>query len=253
MPKKRRTGRRAELMNLEMALSLNGQAIKEGPKRKTWSMHDLKTIQPLSPTQTDMFHAWYNGLNICAHGSAGSGKSFIALYLALQSVFQGHQQNIIIIRSAVAARDMGFLPGTKEEKMEGFEQPYHNILWELIGRQSTYSDMKTAGLIEFHSTSFLRGLTWDNSVIIFDEIQNASWEEINTVLTRVGQNSRVILCGDTAQDDLHFKKTDMSGMPRMLKVIDRLNTFERLLFTHADIVRSDFVKQWIIACEEVRA
>ena len=249
MTKKRRTGRKAELVNLEMALSLNGQAIQEGPKRKTWSMHDLKVIKPLTPTQEEMFHAWVNYEHLCGHGSAGTGKTFLAMYLALNEVLSKNQSKIIIVRSAVPTRDIGFLPGTADEKMQHYEEPYRDILWELMGRASTYQDMKDAGLIEFQSTSFLRGLTWDNAIVIFDECQNATFEEIHTVMTRVGENTRIILAGDTKQDDLQFKRNDTSGLAKTLQILDDMKNVGKIMFTYNDIVRSKFVKEWIIACE----
>jgi phosphate starvation-inducible protein PhoH len=249
MAKKRRSAKQFEIENLQMALSLNGQAMEEGRKRKHWSIQDLNSIKPLTPTQEDMFYAWANDMNICAHGTAGSGKTFIALYLALSEVLQQRQQQIIIVRSAVPSREIGFTPGDENEKMAVYEAPYHNIFYEHIGRPSTYQDMKDAGIVKFVSTSFIRGVTWDNAVIIFDEIQNANWEEINTVLTRVGHNSRIILCGDTKQDDLHYRKNDKSGISLLMDVVCQMSSFECMKFTHHDIVRSNFVKQWIIACE----
>lgn len=254
MPKKRRNGHRAELMNLEMALSLNGQAIQEGPKRKTWSMHDLKTIQPLTPTQEDMFHAWYNGSNICASGSAGTGKTFIAFYLALQEVLEKRQQRIIIVRSAVPTRDVGFLPGTLEEKMQQYEEPYHDILWELIGRPSTYKDMKDQGLIEFHSTSFLRGLTWDNAVVIVDETENLTFHEIDNVMTRLGENTRIIFTGDTKQTDLDgSKRMGAEGLTLAREAFCSMDEFECVEFTWHDIVRGPLVKSWIMATNDIAA
>lgn len=254
MPKKRRNGRKAELENLEMALSLNGKAIQEGPRKKNWSMHDLKTIKPLTPTQEDMFHSWYNGDNICAHGSAGTGKTFLAFYLALTSVLEKRQSRIILVRSAVATRDIGFLPGTLEEKLMQYELPYHDILWELVGRPSTYQDMKELGLIEFHSTSFLRGLSWDNAVVIVDEAENLTFHEIDNVMTRIGENTRIIFTGDTRQTDLDgSKRMGSEGLTEAMKVFDSMETFESIEFNVHDIVRSEIVKSWIIACQDSAA
>lgn len=253
MAKKSRTGRKLHLENFETALRLNGSAKEENRKRKSWTIHDLKSVRPITPSQEDLFCEWLNDSsnNILAHGSAGTGKSFLALYLALGEVLQQEQQKIIIVRSAVPAREIGFTPGTEAEKMSVYESPYHNILHELVGRSSTYQDMKDAGLVEFVSTSFIRGVTWDNSIIIFDEIQNATWEEINTVITRVGYNSRIILCGDIKQNDLHFKRNDISGFDKLIKVASKMNSFKQIHFTQEDIVRCEFVKEWIIACENV--
>ena len=247
-------GRKAELMNLEMALCLNGSAQKEGAKRKTWSMHDLKTIKPLTPTQDDFFHAWINGNNICAHGSAGTGKTFLAFFMALQDVITQRQRRIIVVRSAVTTRDIGHLPGTLEEKLMKFEEPYQDILWELMGRASSYRDMKDTGLIEFHSTSFLRGLTWDNAIVIADETENFTFHEIDSVMTRLGENTRIIFTGDTRQTDLDgSRKMGEEGLSKAMKVFCNMDDFSCIEFDEHDIVRGKLVKSWIMACNALAA
>ena len=250
---KRSNNRNAELEHLSLALTLNGKAMEEGPRRKHWTGHDIKHIKPLTSTQEEMFHAWFNGFNLCAHGSAGTGKTFLALYLALQSVLERHDQNrIIIVRSAVATRDVGFLPGTLEEKTALYELPYHDIMWELVGKASTYQDMKDAHVIEFMTTSFIRGLTWDNAVIVVDEGQNMTFHEIDSIMTRMGQNSRIIVTGDVRQTDLDGRKnTPTCGMGHFLKVVNNMKEFSTLQFNVNDIVRSDLVKSWIMASEAV--
>ena len=250
---KRSNNRNAELEHLSLALTLNGKAMEEGPKRKHWTGHDIKPIKPLTSTQEEMFHAWFNGFNLCAHGSAGTGKTFLALFLALHSVLERRDQNrIIVVRSAVATRDIGFLPGTLEEKTALYELPYHDIMWELVGKASTYQDMKDAGVIEFMTTSFVRGLTWDNAVIIVDEGQNMTFHEIDSIMTRMGQNSRIIVTGDVRQTDLDGRKgTPVCGMGQFLKVVNNMREFSTLQFTVNDIVRSDLVKSWIMASEAV--
>lgn len=254
MPKKRRNSHKADLEYFEMALSLNGVAQQEGPKRKNWSMHDLKTIRPLTPTQEDLFHAWINNDNICAHGSAGTGKTFLALYLALEEVLSQRYQKVIIVRSAVTTREVGHLPGTLEEKLMQFEAPYQDILWELMGRQSTYQDMKDAGKLEFHSTSFLRGLTWDNAIVVVDEAENCTFHEIDNVMTRLGENTRIILTGDTKQTDLDgSKKLGKEGLSQAMQVFENMEDFSCITFNKHDIVRGALVKSWITACEEVAA
>lgn len=248
-PQRGKNERGREVLKME----LNIQAMNEGPRRKHWSIHDLKAIQPLSPVQGDMFHAWFNDLNVCAHGSAGTGKTFLALYLALNEVLQRNQQRVIIVRSAVPTREVGHLPGTLEEKLAAYETPYEDILHELFGRSSTYHDMKEAGLIEFMSTSFIRGLTWDNAVVIVDEGENMTFHEIYSIMTRLGENSRVIFTGDLVQTDLDKRKNDVSGMAGFMDVIKNMSCFEDIKFTKHDIVRSGFVKSWIIAAEETLA
>ncbi len=251
MGKKRRNSRQAEIETLSLALVQNGRAMEEGNKRKHWSKHDIKQIQPLTPSQEDMFHAWYNNKHITAHGSAGTGKTFLALYLAINEIIDKQQKQIIIVRSAVPTRELGFTPGTLEEKIALYEEPYHAIMWELIGRSATYQDMKDAGIIEFKSTSYIRGLTWDNAIIIVDEGENMTLHEIDSIMTRVGNNTRVIFTGDIRQTDLDGKKNGTSGMAQALKIFDNMKEFASIKFNKHDIVRSEFVKSWIIASEEI--
>lgn len=252
MSKKKASRRKDEIKFLGEALSHNGTAKQNGPKRKTWSIHDLKTINPLTPSQEDLFHAFYNFDHICAHGTAGTGKTFIAFYLALVEILKTTtpQNRIIVVRSVVPTRDIGFLPGDLNDKVAVYESPYKDICAELIGRSSTYEDMKEAGLIQFMPTSFVRGLTWDDAIVIVDECQNMSFHEINSIVTRLGQGSRIIFTGDTNQTDLRPVEC---GMEKLLKTVNNIQTFAMIEFGHDDIVRSEIVKSWIIAAEEVAA
>lgn len=251
--KSRRNCRKSnELHYLETALYNNGAAKLEGPRNKTWSKHDLKTISPLTNNQEEMFHAWYNFDHVCAYGTAGTGKTFLAMYLALRDVVlnEAIQEKIIIVRSVVPTREVGFLPGDLAEKVSVYELPYRDICAELIGRNSTYDDMKEAGLIQFMPTSFIRGLTWNNTIVLVEEGQNMSFHEINSIMTRVGHNTRVIFTGDTAQSDL---KPSESGMSSFLEIIDDMSGVGKICFNRHDIVRDDFVKSWIIASENYAA
>jgi len=243
----RRGNKRDVTLELECALIDNGRAMEEGPKRKHWSIHDLKTVRPLNATQEEMFREYFEGQHICAHGSAGTGKSYLAVYLALNDLLspKTDTEQIIIVRSAVPTRDVGHLPGTLEEKTALYELPYKDMFAEFLGHGNSYQDMKDTRLVQFCTTSFIRGLTWDNAVVIIDEVQNMNWLELDSVITRLGKNSRIILCGDTVhQQDL---KREQSGFGNALSVIERLRGFSVIPFTHHDIVRSQFVREWIIA------
>lgn len=239
---------------LSQALVNNCKAWEEGPKRKSWSRHDLRTIRPQTAAQEDMFHAYINNYNICGYGVAGSGKSFLALYLALTDLFDEKTDidRVIIVRSIVSTRDPGHLPGTLEEKVAPHESTYHDILYELIGKTSTYQDMKDAGLIEFHSSSFVRGITWNNAIIIIDEAQNMTLHEFNSVITRLGKNTKLIVLGDIQQNDLIYSKKETSGFVDVLRVLEYMNKeIAMIQFTIHDIVRGAFVKSWICAREEL--
>jgi len=250
MSRKRQSNKRQELTNANIALFQNGKAMEEGRKIKHWTTHDIKAIRPLTPAQEDVFHSWFNEEHICLHGSAGTGKTFLALYLALNEVLQKNQNKIIRVRAAVATREVGFLPGTLEEKVAQYEIPYQDILGNLVGKDSTYQDMKEAKIIEFMTTSFIRGLTWDNAVVIVDEGENMTFHEINSIMTRLGKNSRIIFTGDLLQTDLDGRKHGVPGMADALNVFHSMNDFACVKFTKNDIVRSDFVRDWIIATED---
>src|SRR5210317_2215088 len=169
-------------------------------------------IKPITMAQHNVRTSWEDGQNIIMHGVAGTGKSFLALMLALREVMQenSHYKCVNIIRSVVPSREIGFLPGTAGEKLAAYEEPYVTICKKLFGRSDAYTLLKLKNVIEFTSTSFLRGDTFDDMIIIVDEYQNMNDSEINTIITRVGENSRVIFCGDHRQTDLHGKY-DRSG------------------------------------------
>jgi phosphate starvation-inducible protein PhoH len=237
--------------DLEQALVANGRAMETPVKRKKWTAHDLKNIKPLTPMQQDMFQDFFAGSNIVAHGSAGTGKSYVALFLALNEFLRSGSdvEHIFIIRSAVPTREIGFLPGTADEKAELYELPYKDIFTDLLGKCSSYEDMKDAKIIRFCTTSYLRGLTWDNAIIVVDEAQSMTFHELNTIMTRVGKNCRIVVCGDLSQNDL-TGKNGKSGFGDFLRISTAMRGFSSIKFTSNDIVRSDFTKSWIMACED---
>lgn len=250
--RKTRTKKDEKIIVLENHLRANSVAIAEGAKKKTFTLHDLKSVKPLTFSQQRMFESYFDGNNIVASGSAGTGKSFIACYLALTDVLNktSKQKRIIIVRSAVPSREIGFTPGDENEKMAPYEAPYRDIFTDLLGKWDAYDTLKDTKVLDFYSTSFVRGLTWDDAVIIIDEMQSCNFHEIASVLTRCGDNSKVIAIGDNAQNDLIYKKNDTSGMPRFLRVAEKMNDFDIINFQREDIVRSKFVKSFILACEE---
>jgi predicted ribonuclease YlaK len=218
---------------------------------KKFTKHDIKSIQPMTRNQEAVFKCWGDGVNITLSGSAGTGKTLVATYLALQDLFEqdGIYKKIVFIRSAVPTREIGFLPGTQEEKMEVYETPYMQIFDFLFKKKQQYKFMKEAGLVEFHSTSFLRGQTFDDCVIILDEAAGLTYHEISTVLTRIGNNTKIVVIGDVKQNDLLYKKNDVSGFAKFLKVSSRIPSMRQVTFNIQDIVRSGFVKEFLVADE----
>jgi phosphate starvation-inducible protein PhoH len=201
----------------------------------------LDDIEPLTINQARVLNGSGNRV---LSGSAGTGKTFLAAYLGLKSVIAGKHNRLVIIRSAVATRDMGHMPGNESEKASYYERPYVSIVNELMGRGDAYAILKLKGAIGFMTTSFLRGDTITNSVVLVDEIQNMNFHELDTVITRIGKGCTVILCGDYKQRDLKD-----SGIKKFLEIIKTMNSFQYTEFTREDIVRSGTVKEYIIAKE----
>jgi phosphate starvation-inducible protein PhoH len=209
----------------------------------------LLQINPLTSTQADVFDAFEEDYNLMLHGVAGTGKTFVAMYLALKDVLAGVEQRkkIFIVRSVVPSRDMGFLPGNQKEKSKVYEAPYYTIANELFGRGDAYDTLKNKNVIEFITSSFIRGITLDNSIVIVDECQNMSAMELHSIMTRVGQNTKIIFCGDTRQDDLTSeRKKETSGLGEFMRILKNMDAFEFVEFGEQDIVRSDLVKEYII-------
>ncbi|MDB4462029.1 PhoH family protein [bacterium] len=199
----------------------------------------LHEIEPLTRNQVKAFES---KKNLILHGLAGTGKTFISSYLAYDDMSKGIYDKLVIIRSAVPTRDMGFLPGTEKEKASVYEEPYKDIANELFQRGDAYGIMKQKNLVEFMTTSFIRGITLRDAVIIIDECQNMSFHELDSIITRMGENCRVIFCGDFRQADLK-----QNGMKDFMKILKRMDLFDFIDFQVEDIVRSDFVKSYIIA------
>lgn len=209
---------------------------------------DLKTIQPLTDNQRKFFELYKNSQAMLLHGVAGTGKSYIALYKALEEVLDrsSSYKKVIIVRSAVPSRDIGHLPGDEKEKTEVYQQPYIEICSDLFNRHDAFQRLQEQHAVSFMITSFVRGITLDHSVIIVDECQNMTDMELNSIITRVGERSKIIFCGDFRQSDL-YKKTDVSGLRKFMVIADMMPTFKTLEFEVDDIVRSALVKEYIIA------
>lgn len=211
---------------------------------------DLKVFEPLTENQKIFFEAYKRqDYFIALHGVAGTGKTFCALYKALEEVLEKSNpfEKIIVVRSAVQSREIGHLPGDVHEKMEIYQQPYKQICETLFGRKDAWDRLEEQGHIEFISTSFIRGMSFDDAIIIVDECQNLSFEEIDTVMTRVGYRSKIIWCGDYRQTDLNKKKNDVSGILKFFDIAYHMAAFTRVEFTVDDIVRSSLVKDYIVA------
>jgi predicted ribonuclease YlaK len=207
----------------------------------------LKRVMPLTENQQKTFEAYEVGKNLMLHGMAGTGKTFISMYLALEDVINKEAYNdVTIVRSVVPTRDMGFLPGNQGEKSRAYEMPYFPIAKDLFNRGDAYDVLKQKKIINFITTSFIRGTTINDSVIIVDEVENMTFHEIDSVITRVGKNCRIIFCGDFRQSDL-VKSEDRNGLLKFMDIVDKLRNFAYVEFGKDDIVRSGLVRDYIIA------
>lgn len=241
--KLRRRQQRQELSERRNAKHETRKAQRSHHENDNIPLFELNEIVPKTISQKKTFEYFEDGKHLVLNGSAGTGKSFIALYLALKGVIEGYYDKVIILRSARSSLDQGFLPGDIEEKMQAFEEPYINIVADLVGRPNAYAQMKSRGLIQFASTSFLRGVTFKNAIVILDEAQNATAQEGDTVVTRLDNGCRLIVIGDAVQTD-YFKHQE-SGFAIFTGVLKQLKSVAEVVFGVNDIVRSGLAKEYL--------
>ena len=239
--------------NKRTAKTLDNEASEKKPAVNNslkLRLDDLKTFEPLTNNQKQFFDAYAGGdYFVALHGVAGTGKTFIALYKAIEEVLDKSNpfNKIIVVRSAVPSREVGHLPGDINEKMDIYQQPYRQICETLFGRKDAWDRLEEQHHIEFISTSFIRGMSFDDAIIIVDEMQNLTYEEIDTVMTRVGYRSKIIWCGDYRQTDLNKRKNDVTGILKFFDIAMHMRAFTKIEFTADDIVRSSLVKDYILA------
>ena len=222
-------------------------------KNKEINHSNLVTIKSITDNQKLVFDSWKKGKNQFLFGAAGTGKTFISLYLALKDVMdlKSSYDKVVLDRSLIPTREIGFLPGDEEDKGSLYQVPYQNMvqfMFEMQNEQqfnNLYDRLKGQGTLYFLSTSFLRGLTFDNTVIIVDECQNMNFHELDTIITRVGQDSKIVFCGDFDQSDL-VKQNERNGLHDFLRILEEMDEFNCTEFTIGDIVRSGFVRSYLI-------
>ena len=236
--------------------SFNGEFLttRQMKRRKPISSELLIDIEPLTENQKKLFNAYDEGKQLVAYGSAGSGKTFISLYKALNDVLNEitPYETIYIVRSLVQTREIGFMPGDESQKQGYFEIPYKNMVRYMFKLPSDsdfdmlYDNLKNQKTIKFYNTSFIRGLTLDNCVIIVDEFQNLSFHELCSIITRVGENTRIIFSGDASQSDL-IKMNERNGIYDFIKILKIMSSFEFIEFGIDDVIRSQLIKEFLIA------
>ncbi len=230
-----------------------GMTAKQMKRRKPINTEFLVDVNPVTQNQTKLFDAYNSDKHLFVYGCAGTGKTFCALYLALKDVLNDitPYQKIVIVRSLVSTREIGFLPGDHDDKSALYQIPYKNMVKYMFEMptdadfEMLYGNLKQQETITFWSTSFIRGTTLDNSIIIVDESQNLNFHELDSIITRVGENSRIVFCGDATQSDL-TRTNEKNGIMDFMKIVERMPEFEMIEFGVDDIVRSGLVKSYIV-------
>ena len=231
-----------------------GMTARQMKRRKPLSSELLLNIEPLTDNQKKLFESYANGKHIVAYGAAGTGKTFITLYNALREVLNDitPYEQIYVVRSLVATREIGFLPGDHEDKSSLYQIPYKNMVKYMFQLptetdfEMLYGNLKQQETIKFWSTSFVRGTTLDNSIIIVDEFQNMNFHELDSIITRVGENSKIMFCGDASQSDL-TKTNERNGISDFMNILRKIPSFDIIEFGIDDIVRSGLVKEYLVA------
>jgi predicted ribonuclease YlaK len=222
-------------------------------KKQDITFNQLTNIKPVTDSQKQVFNTWKEGKNQFLFGCAGTGKTFISVYLALQDVLKNDTpfDKVVVVRSLIPTREIGFLPGDEEDKAALYQVPYSNMMQFMFEQPNEqafsmlYDRLKAQGSFYFLSTSFLRGLTFDNSIIIVDECQNLNFHELDTIITRVGQDSKIVFCGDFGQSDL-TRTNERNGLMNFLQILQEMKEFNCVEFDIGDIVRSGFVRNYLI-------
>tara|TARA_E500000331_G_scaffold313873_1_gene322815 strand:- start:48 stop:800 length:753 start_codon:yes stop_codon:yes gene_type:complete len=235
-----------------------GMTAKQMKRKKPINTDLMRDIEPLTENQQILFNAYAENKNLVAYGCAGTGKTFITLYNALRDVLSQTTpyEKIYIVRSLVATREIGFLPGDHDDKSLLYQIPYKHMVKYMFEMSTDadfemlYGNLKTQGTIDFWSTSFIRGTTFDNAIIIVDEFQNLNYHELDSIMTRVGQDSKIMFCGDATQSDL-TKTNERNGIMDFMRVIRLMPSLDIIEFGVEDIVRSGLVKEYILAKMEV--
>ena len=231
-----------------------GYTSKQMKRKKPISNIYLINIEPITENLKKLFESYSAGKHLVAYGTAGTGKTFITLYNALSDILDESTpyEKIYLVRSLVSTREIGFLPGDHEDKADIYQIPYKNMVKYMFQMPSDadfemlYGNLKAQDSIKFWSTSFIRGTTLDNAIIIVDEFQNLNFHELDSIITRVGENSKIIFCGDASQTDL-VKTNDKNGIHDFLNILRKMPSFDIIEFGIDDIVRSGLVKEYIIA------
>ena len=231
-----------------------GMSAKQMRRKKPLNSEMMIDVSPLTDNQTKFFEEYKKGKNIFSYGAAGTGKTFVGLYLALKDVLDERSpyEKVYIVRSLVSTREIGFLPGDHEDKAALYQIPYKNMVKYMFEMPSDadfemlYGNLKAQETISFWSTSFIRGTTLDNAIILVDEMQNLNFHELDSIITRIGENSKIIFCGDATQTDLQ-KTHEKNGILDFMKIINAMEyDFSSVEFGVDDIVRSGLVKNYIV-------
>lgn len=235
-----------------------GLMSKLSKRKKPIGAELLLDIEPLTDNQRKLFESYDAGKHLVAHGVAGSGKTFLCLFKALQDVLSEctPYEKVYIVRSLVPTREIGFLPGSHDDKASLYQIPYKNMVKYMFQMPSDadfemlYGNLKAQETISFWSTSFIRGTTLDNCIIIVDELENLNFHELDSIITRVGENTKILFCGDVSQSDL-IRQNEKNGVVDFMKILRQMPSFDIIEFEVADVIRSGLIKEYIITKMEL--
>lgn len=224
---------------------------------RNYRLEDMMEIEGRTDAQDEVIRHYDTKGNrvVCMTGSAGTGKTFLGIALGLYDVLDNDTpyDKLIIIRSVVPTREIGYLPGNEDEKLEAYAAPYKGICSELFNQAGAWKKLTDSKMVSFESTSFIRGTTFNNAIVLVDEMQNLNFHELDSVITRIGKHTRLLLSGDYHQSDFKNNSSEKAGINKFLTIIESLNNSETVEFKWGDIVRSGLVRDYIMTKEHLSA
>jgi phosphate starvation-inducible protein PhoH and related proteins len=228
-----------------MSVNSGKKARKQGADEPDLSIDKFKEVEPLNYIQGEYLNAIKNNTIVFGVGSAGTGKTYVSAAYAAAQLFYKYVDKIIVTRPNIeVGRGLGFIPGTLEQKYSPYLEPFESVFYKILGK-GFYEYCLKEKRIDPKPLGFMRGATFDNCIVLVDEAQNVTMSEMKMLLSRIGNNAKMILSGDPDQSDIHN-----SGLVDATKRLTHIDGVEVIHFMDSDIVRSKICKQIIMAYRE---